>query len=136
MKMPFTALMGLVLYSSAWSLAPAPAGGSAVLGTWEGESKCTVPDSPCHDEHVIYQIMAAKDSPDKVRVDAYKVVDRREIFMGTLDFVCRAGMPLSCTCDTPRQDRWEFQVSGDSMTGTLTIDNGKTLYRKITLRKK
>ena len=24
-----------------------------VLGSWEGESKCVVPDSPCHDEQVL-----------------------------------------------------------------------------------
>jgi len=29
-----------------------------ILGAWEGESKCTLPDSPCHDEHVIYEISA------------------------------------------------------------------------------
>jgi hypothetical protein len=47
-------LAGIFLFSCA--LAPArskPADGAAeTLGTWEGESKCTVPSSPCHDEHV------------------------------------------------------------------------------------
>ena len=34
---------------------------SEVIGTWEGQSKRTIPDSPCHDEHVIYEIAPDKD---------------------------------------------------------------------------
>jgi D-xylose transport system substrate-binding protein len=29
---------------------------AAVLGSWEGESKCMVADPPCQDEHVLYQV--------------------------------------------------------------------------------
>src|SRR2546429_5200722 len=42
---------------------------SDILGAWEGESKCTVPDSPCHDEHVIYEIAADKTVPSGLKID-------------------------------------------------------------------
>src|SRR5437879_13856087 len=42
------------------------------LGAWEGESKCTVPDSPCHDEHVIYEIAADKTVPSGLKMDGDK----------------------------------------------------------------
>jgi hypothetical protein len=35
-----------------------------------------------------------------------------------------------------KQDDWEFHVSGKSMTGTLTVGPEKTLYCRITVRRK
>ena len=46
-----------------------------VLGSWEGESKCTVPNSPCHDEQVLYQIAQDKRDPWQLSVDGYKIID-------------------------------------------------------------
>jgi len=42
---------------------------------------------------------------------------------------------LSCTSSSKEKDDWEFHVFGDAMSGKLAIDDGKTLYRRITLRK-
>ncbi|HZQ95083.1 MAG TPA: hypothetical protein VFA67_08740 [Candidatus Sulfotelmatobacter sp.] len=106
-----------------------------VIGSWEGDSKCTVPDSPCHDEHVLYQISVDRKDPDQLNIDAYKIVDASPDFMGTL--ACRYHAKqesLSCSGNTGRRDDWEFHVFGDSMTGKLTIEGGK-LYRRITLHK-
>ncbi len=107
-----------------------------VIGAWEGESKCTVPDSPCHDEHVLIQIAADKNDPWQLKLDAYKIVEGAPDFMGTLTCRFRGSVSaMSCTGNTSKQDDWEFQISGDSMTGRLTIDSGKTLYRRLTLHK-
>jgi hypothetical protein len=46
-----------------------------ILGAWEGESKCTLPDSPCHDEHVLYKISADKNVSSGLKMDGYKVVN-------------------------------------------------------------
>src|SRR6266480_1619199 len=81
---------------------------SDILGAWEGESKCTVPDSPCHDERV---------------------------FMGTLR--CEYEAPkktLRCTSRRKDSGDWEYTLSGDTLEGSLTI-NGKTRYRKIVAKK-
>jgi len=65
-------LAGIFLFTCA--LAPAqskPADGAAeILGTWEGESKCTVPSSPCHDEHVVYEIATEKTATSSLKLDA------------------------------------------------------------------
>ena len=108
----------------------------AVLGSWEGDSKCTVPNSPCHDEQVLYQIAEDKKDPFQLNLDAYKIVDGAPDFMGTLAcrFTSKTGA-LSCTSSNKDKDDWEFLVMGDTMTGRLTIDQGKTLYRRIKLHR-
>lgn len=108
----------------------------AVLGSWEGDSKCTVPDSPCHDEHVLYQISQDKKDPFQLNLDAYKVIEGNPEFIGTLacQFESRAGV-LSCTSSTKEKDDWEFHVMGDSMSGRLMLDDGKTLYRRVILHR-
>ena len=120
----------LLLALPAW-----PQSVKAVLGSWEGESKCTVADSRCHDEQVLYQIAADKKNPWQVDIDGYKIVDGSPVFMGTLtcSYESRAGA-LSCTSSTREKDDWEFHVLGDAMTGRLLLE-GKTLYRRITLRR-
>lgn len=108
----------------------------SVLGSWEGESKCTVPNSPCHDEHVLFQITEDKKDPFQLNLDAYKMVDGAPDFMGTLNchFQSKTGA-LSCTLKGKDRDDWQFRVMGDAMTGRLMLDQGKTLYRRIALRR-
>jgi hypothetical protein len=107
----------------------------AVLGSWEGDSKCMVADSPCHDEHVLYQIAENKKDPFQLNLDGYKIVDGAPEFIGTLTchFESKTGA-LSCTSSTKDKDDWEFHVMGDAMSGRLMIE-GKTLYRRITLHR-
>jgi hypothetical protein len=122
----------LLLVSTAPSL---QASDKAVLGSWEGDSKCMVPDSPCHDEHVLYQIAEDKKDPFQLNLDGYKIVDGAPEFIGTLTchFQSKTGA-LSCTSSTKDKDDWEFHVMGDAMSGRLMIE-GKTLYRRIALRR-
>ena len=106
-----------------------------VVGSWEGESKCTVPDSPCHDEHVLYQFSVNQKTNPQLNLDAYKIVDGSPEFMGTLACQYHGKQEsLSCTGNTSKQDDWEFHFFGDSMAGKLTIEGGK-LYRRIALHK-
>ena len=112
-----------------------PASNKGVIGSWEGESKCMVPDSPCHDEQVLYQIAEDKKEPFQLNMDAYKIIDGAPEFMGTLacHYQSKVGA-LSCTSSSRQKDDWEFHVTGDAMAGRLLID-GKTLYRRITLHR-
>jgi len=112
------------------------ASNKAVLGSWEGDSKCTVPDSPCHDEHVLYQIAEDKKDPFQLNMDGYKIVDGVPDFMGTLacHYESKIGA-LSCTSSNKDKDDWEFHVIGDAMAGRLLLNEGKTLYRRITLHR-
>jgi hypothetical protein len=127
----FPVLTCCLLLSQAWAQSV-----KAVLGSWEGESKCTVPTSPCHDEHVLYQIAQDKKDQWQLNVDGYKVVDGSPEFMGTLTcrYQSKSGA-LSCTSSSKEKDDWEFHLMGDAMAGRLLVDDGKTLYRRITLHR-
>jgi hypothetical protein len=108
-----------------------------VIGTWEGDSTCTVPSSPCHDEHVLFRVKPARENPDKLEIEAFKIVDKKPVYMGTLPCeFAEATSVLTCTGNPSRRDLWMFNVSGDTMSGTLTTGKEKTLYRKIELKKK
>jgi hypothetical protein len=133
MRLLLSAIAAFILISPAWTQA---AGTAAVIGSWEGESKCTIPDSPCHDEKALYLIATDKKNSAQLSVTAYKIVAGNPDFMGTL--VCRYNAEratLSCSGNTPKQDDWEFHVSSNTLTGTLTIGAEKQLYRRITLHR-
>jgi len=108
-----------------------------VIGTWQGDSTCVVPNSPCHDEKALYRVKPDKDDPDKLTIEAFKVVENRPQFMGNLS--CKYAPEekvLTCTGNTPKRDMWTFNVGDGTMEGTLTTGKEKTLYRKISLKKK
>jgi hypothetical protein len=125
----------IIVFTCMTALA-ASASDKAVIGSWEGDSKCMVPNSPCHDEHLLVQISADKKDPFQLNLDAYKMVEGSPEFMGTLTchYESKVGA-LSCTSSNREKDDWEFHVMGDTMTGRLLVDDGKTLYRRITLRR-
>ena len=133
---PMCIVLNLIMAWTVCSAAFAASGATDLIGTWEGESKCAAPNSPCHDEHALYKIIAdAKDSA-KLNVDGYKVVNGAAQFMGSLHCEYRAAQStMNCSANTAKQDAWEFQVSGTTMTGTLTIGPEKTLYRRMSLHK-
>ena len=116
----------------------APAGATDVndvLGSWEGESKCTVPDSPCRDEHVIYEFK--RDGDAKLSLDGYKVVNGEKQFMGTLSCKLPANQKLSCSIPgSKRVNDWVFTIDGKRMTGTLYVDKERTVFRRISVAKK
>jgi hypothetical protein len=109
-----------------------------VLGTWEGESICTIPDSPCKNEHVIYEIAEDEKSAGGLKTDAYKVVGGEKQFMGTL--ACgydASAKTMKCTfTGNGRKNEWEFHVRGTSMDGTLVLDEDRKLYRKVCVKRK
>jgi hypothetical protein len=127
--------LAVILFFCLTALA-ASASDKAVIGSWEGESKCMVPNSPCHDEHVLIQISEDKKDPFQLNADAYKIIEGSPEFMGTLacHYESKVGA-LSCTSSSREKDDWEFHVTGDTMAGRLLVDDGKTLYRRITLRR-
>jgi len=108
-----------------------------VIGTWQGDSTCTVPASPCHDEQALYRVKPDKNDPDKLQMEMFKVVNKRPEFMGDLSCQYAAeDKVLACTGNTPKRDLWTFHLTDSGMEGTLTVGKEKSLYRKITLQKK
>jgi hypothetical protein len=105
-----------------------------ISGTWKGASICQVKDSPCHDEMVIYHINRSA-ATGIYSVQANKVVNNVEQEMGELEFEYdKASGTLLCKKEDRFHSVWKFTVNGNSMQGTLTI-NEKTLYRIIQLQK-
>jgi hypothetical protein len=81
---------------------------------------------------VVYHIKPEGDSPAKFAIDADKIVNGREEFMGT----------IHCTYTAEKKELfgdtsgdWRFAVEGDAMTGTLHLKDG-TLYRKINVSRR
>jgi len=105
---------------------------SEIIGTWEGQSLCTVPNSPCHDEHVVYHFRSAEQGGGNLVVSAYKVVNGEEQFMGDLECKYHSDT-LSCSSHTRQDDDWEFRIAGKHMSGTLVVWKDRTLYRKISV---
>lgn len=132
----FPLLLTLVVLASP---APQKASTSEVarfLGTWEGDSLCTVLDSPCHDEHVVYEIKLIAGKP---AIDAYKIVDGKKLFMGQIACKDPQGSSLSCSFSggrTPRPNEWVFTLVDGEMRGTLFMDEARTVFRRIAVHKK
>jgi hypothetical protein len=129
----------LFLFSSCYPAAlPAEQVPDSVFGDWYGESKCTVPNSPCKDEVVVYHITRIKDSSGKVHWAADKIVDGKPEAMGEQDFDYNAAKSeLRGEFKVPRTGGtgvWLFKIDGDKMHGTLTSDN--ELYRKVEVSRK
>jgi hypothetical protein len=103
------------------------------VGTWRGDSKCLVTPSACRDEDSVYRITAIAQSQTKLTLTANKIVDGREISMGTSD--C-SFFPDShvLKCPLPNGYTIRFELKADSLNGTMTRSDG-TEWRKITLRR-
>lgn len=102
-----------------------------IAGTWEGTSLCQVKPSPCRDEHVIYRTTLTR--PGRYRIDAYKVVGGKELFMGAIDVQLD---PAHTQLDGPvisggqARGRLHLVLKGTHLSGTMTLADG-TLYRLI-----
>lgn len=117
-------LLGATLLAAGQQKSNAP-----VLGTWKGESLCTVKPSACHDESVVYEITPGKNGGVVWKAD--KIVNGQQENMGTLDCTFAASV---LTCDISGKGVWSLTVRGDAMTGTLKLSDG-TLFRKVSVKR-
>jgi hypothetical protein len=101
-------------------------------GVWKGTSLCQIKNSPCQDEIVVYHI--SKDSTGRsYEMIANKVVNGKEDYMGTLNFIYDAQQKVFISADSVRNARWEFKLTGNTMKGTLIYKGD--LYRIIDVKK-
>jgi hypothetical protein len=106
---------------------------NTAVGTWRGESRCMVTPSTCRDEDSVYRIAAVAQSQTKVTLTANKIVDRREIKMGTSE--CSFSPDThALKCPLPNGATIRFELKGESLNGTMTLSDG-TEWRKIVLRR-
>ncbi len=104
-----------------------------ITGTWRGSSLCQVKDSPCHDEIAVYH--ASKLTPTTYQFQMNKMVNGKEEEMGPLVFIYNDTLKsLTASNKSSRGiGAWRFKVSGNTIHGTLTVEN--TVYRIIDLKK-
>jgi hypothetical protein len=72
----------IVLFISSRSFSQAMA---AMQGVWKGISICQIKNSPCHDENIVYHMLAL-DSLNLFQIEMNKIVNTNEENMGTLNF--------------------------------------------------
>jgi hypothetical protein len=109
----------------------AAAGIDPLAGTFEGTSVCQVKASPCRDEHVLYRLTPTKSRG--YRIDAYKLVAGKQIFMGPIDVrFDTATRRLHGLLMSGGQSRGtvDLTLTGSHLTGTIELPDG-TLYRLI-----
>ena len=105
---------------------------SRITGTWRGNSECTVKNSPCHDEINVYRFSEIKEKPGWITGVGSKIVDSKEVFMGTLEWSYDAET-RTLKSEFPN-GTFRLVVDGNKIEGYLTLLD-KTFYRRIHLKK-
>lgn len=105
---------------------------SLVTGTWRGTSECIQLDTPCHDEVNVYRFSVDVGKPDKFSGIGSKVVNGKEIAMGTMEWTYD---PEKHALESQTSgSTFRLVVSGNKIEGTLILPD-KTVYRRIHLEK-
>ena len=103
-----------------------------ISGEWRGNSECAVKDSPCHDEVNVYRFIASADKPGQFEGFGSKIVDGKEVPMGSLQWKYNA--PAHALEAGNAGMTFRLVVNGASMEGTLSLPD-RTVYRRIHLKK-
>ena len=103
-----------------------------LAGTWRGESLCVEKGTACHDEIAVYRIAAIPDKPGYLLVTGGKVVDGKEIVMGSGEWRYDSTR-RTLTVELPR-GVITLKADDDKLEGTFTLPD-KTILRRITLKK-
>lgn len=101
-----------------------------IAGVWRGHSECAVQNSACHDEVNVYRFSKVAGDANKFSVTGSKVVDGKEVVMGSSDWEYDEKKRV-VECEKPLI---QLRIAGDRMEGALKLDDG-TVYRRIYLRK-
>jgi hypothetical protein len=110
---------------------------SVLVGTWEGESICTKVRPACHDEHAVYHITIPADKPGIVTMLMNKLVEGKEVEMGTTEYKVNADA-TELTSEFENQNLhllWSFTRAGNEMRGTLSNASDRAVIRNIHLKK-
>lgn len=105
---------------------------SQIAGTWRGHSECIRKNSPCHDEVNVYRFSEIAGKPGRFSGVGSKIVDGKEIVMGTLEWNYDAEKH-SLESETSA-GTFRLIVDAAKMDGSLTLPD-KTVYRRIHLER-
>ena len=105
---------------------------SKLAGTWRGDSLCVEKGTACNDEVAVYCIAAIPGKRGYLLVTGGKVVDGKEIVMGSGEWRYDSAKH-TLTGDLPR-GVVTLKLDGDKLEGTFTLPD-KPILRRITLKK-
>ena len=103
------------------------------VGTWRGKSTCVVRPSGCRDEDSVYRVTATAGSDTRVMLAANKLVNGQEVNMGTSECSYSPATRV-LRCPLPNGSALRFEISGESLNGTMVLKDGTT-WRKIVLHR-
>src|ERR1700674_3836230 len=101
---------------------------SRLPGTWRGDSLCAEKGTSCHDEIAVYRIAAIPGKPGYLMVTGAKVVDGKEIVMGSGEWRYDRGKH-TLTAELPR-GVIALKIDTDKIEGTFTLPD-QTVLRRI-----
>jgi hypothetical protein len=105
---------------------------SRIEGTWRGDSVCVEKGTSCHDEIAVYRIATIPGKRGYLMVTGGKVVDGKEIVMGSGERRYDGGKH-TLSVELPR-GIITLKIDGDKIEGIFTLPD-KTVLRRITLKK-
>ena len=137
MEMPIIRKLFVLVLLVTRLVAQSPSSESAkadeqITGVWRGNSTCLVKDSPCRDETNVYRISRVAQKPGRFLVAGSKIVDGKEILMGSGEWKYDA-QKHTLESDSLPGGVIKLIVDGDKMDGTLARQ--ETPYRRIHLQK-
>ena len=103
---------------------------SKIAGVWRGHSECAVKNSSCRDEINVYRFSKIAGRENAFSVTASKVVDGKEVVMGTSEWKYDEKKQV-LECEKPVI---QLTFDGNKMEGALKLADG-TVYRRIYLKK-
>jgi hypothetical protein len=111
---------------------------SKIVGTWRGTSTCVDRQAApaCTDERVVYEITAVAGAPDRVSVQADKIVNGERGTMGVQEFRLAPDGSWTSELQTPRMhSAWRLVRDGDRLTGSGTLLPSNAVIRRIELER-
>lgn len=110
---------------------------AGVTGTWRGQSVCVDNRSACKNEVVVYRFEPVAGKSTFITLFADKVIKGKRVPMYKLDFQYdETRHTLSCEFTQGHtRGTWEYKVDGDSMEGTGIALPGKSVARRVKVRR-
>jgi hypothetical protein len=114
-----------------------PMSAAGVTGTWSGQSVCVGKRPACKNEVVVYRFEPVPGRSTLITLLADKIIKGKRVPMYKLDFQYdEVRHALSCEFTQGHtRGLWEYKVDGDSMQGTGIVLPGKSVARRVKVRR-
>ena len=114
-----------------------PMSAAGITGTWSGQSVCVGKRPACKNEVVVYRFEPVAGRSTLIPLLADKISKGKRVPMYRLDFQYdEVRHALSCEFTQGHTHGiWEYKVDGDSMEGTGILLPGKSVTRRVKVKR-